>query len=126
MVLLADSIRRYKLASLYLRAPLRFLLLISVFASTNLWAQPKWAPPPEGVVRDGAAAISIARAIWISLNPGLPKASEEVWQIEMVASLRHGIWHVEQKPLPRGSLGGGLVMEISRADGRVTLIMITQ
>jgi hypothetical protein len=83
-------------------------------------------PTPRGVVRDRVAAISIARAIWFSLNPNLPRTSEETWRKEMTASLSGGIWHVEQKPLDKNSLGGGLVMEIRERDGKVTMIMMTQ
>jgi hypothetical protein len=89
-------------------------------------AYDEWSPPSGGVVRDSVAAISIARAVWISINPSLPKSSEEVWQKTMDASLAGGVWHVRQKPLGKDYIGGGLVMNIEATDGRITLIMITQ
>ena len=103
-------------------------IFITLFFFANCEAREKtwWSPPPEGVIRDKIAAISIARAIYFSMNPSLEKSSEEVWQDGMVAE-RHGdIWKVRQKALPAGTLGGGLEIDLDARDGRVVLIVLTQ
>ncbi|RUL77501.1 hypothetical protein [Dyella choica] len=103
-------------------------LFTSLFLFANCEAREKtwWSPPPEGVIRDKVAAISIARAIYFSMNPSLEKSSEKVWQDGMNAE-RHGdIWKVQQKALPAGSLGGGLEIDLDAKDGRVVQIIFTQ
>jgi hypothetical protein len=84
-----------------------------------------WSPPTEGVIRNGKAAISIARLIWLSMNPDLHGNSDETWQTGMVASLHNGIWHVVEK-LPREALGGGIEIDISQSNAKVTGIYLTQ
>jgi hypothetical protein len=109
----------------------RAICLVLSFISCGLvnsavLAYGEWSPPSGGVVRDSVAAVSIARAVWISMNPSLPKSSEELWQKTMDASLTGGVWHVRQKLLGKDYIGGGLVMNIEAKDGRITLIMVTQ
>ena len=87
---------------------------------------PRWIPPEAGVVRDPAAAIGVARLIWFSMNPDLPPSSADVWNSRMAAMLEHGVWKVAPRPLPSGSVGGGLEIDISASDGRVVGIYVTQ
>lgn len=46
------------------------------------------------VVRDKKAAVSIARAMWLSMNPGLHIDSEGAWQNKVVVDLNDGFWRV--------------------------------
>ncbi|HET7561445.1 MAG TPA: hypothetical protein VFJ87_03590 [Rhodanobacteraceae bacterium] len=85
-----------------------------------------WHPPKKGVVRDSKAAITIAHAVWLSMNPDLQIGNEKAWQSGMTASLHNGIWHVAEKPLSHQELGGGLQIDISQRDGRITGIYLTQ
>lgn len=89
-------------------------------------ARVHWQPPKEGIVRDGATAISIARLIWFSMHPKLERSSEKAWQSGMVASLHDGVWRVQQRPLESDTIGGGLEIDISKHDGRVIAIYLTQ
>lgn len=115
------------MTNFYRRSLIGFLVLVYFAAPADALSQQKWRPPPGGgVVRDKVAALSIARAVWFSLNPSLPKSSEEVWQREMVVSISEGVWHIEQKPLDKNTLGGGLVMEIRAKDGKILMIMMAQ
>lgn len=51
-----------------------------------------WSPPRDGVIRDQAAAIAVAHAMWASMNPGTSVASLATWQRTMSAHLDHGVW----------------------------------
>src|ERR1700744_5564166 len=79
-----------------------------------------WRAPKEGVIRDEKSAIGIARIVWLSMNPDIAAriGSESVWQTEMTATLRDGVWEVKRRSRP-GELGGGLVIYISASDARI-------
>jgi hypothetical protein len=109
-----------------------FLAILVIANTCNLakasrYELPKWSPPAEGVVRDAKTAITIARAIWISVNPdiGSSISDEHAWQSEMVATLQNGVWHVTNNT-KNGEVGGALFIEISKRDGRILNIYITQ
>ena len=85
-----------------------------------------WLPPPGGVVRDKAAAIAIAHAVWFSANPSVEAPSEAVWQQAMQARLDGKVWHVYEPPLQAGVLGGRLQIDLSATDGRILRIVMTQ
>lgn len=110
----------------------RHILVYAVFASVMLCTKTiaaesiAWHPPKKGVVRDSKAAVSIAHAVWLSMNPDLQIGDENAWQSGMTASLHNGIWHVAEKPLSHQELGGGLEIDISKRDGRITGIYLTQ
>ncbi|GLQ99113.1 hypothetical protein [Dyella mobilis] len=91
-------------------------------AKENSW----WSPPPQGVIRDKVAAISIARAIWTSMNPSRDEPSDEEWQGNMIAVRDGNIWRVSERKLPAGSIGGGLEIDLDARDGRVVQIVFTQ
>lgn len=98
-------------------------------------SQATWRPPIEGVVRDQQAAITIARAIWFSMNPELLEnlgllglsdgGNEEVWQAGMKATLKDGIWKVEQKDLGPDAMHGSLVVFIAQTDAHIVYMHIT-
>ena len=99
---------------------------IALCGCANAWQRVPWQPPPQGVVRDGKAAIAIARAIWVSMNPDLKISGESSWQTTMTSSLQNGIWRVEEKPLSHQEIGGGLEVDISKHDGQIVGIYLTQ
>jgi hypothetical protein len=86
-----------------------------------------WQPPSEGVVRDGKAAIAIARAVWLSMNPSISArvGGEEIWQSDMIATLQDGVWEVTNK-MSSTDIGGALFIYISQRDGRIVGIYLTQ
>lgn len=79
-----------------------------------------WRIPPEGLVRDEKAAISIARAVWISINPELAQnfATDEIWQSYMIAKLDGDVWIVEPRPNPN-VIRGGVRIALSKIDARI-------
>ena len=113
-----------KLSRVCFSLPLLFAALTNP-SMVNTYDWPHWSAPKEGVIRDGKAAISIARLIWLSMNPDLRGTSDEAWQTGMVASLQNGIWHVVEK-LPKGAIGGGVEIDLSQSDAKVTGIYLTQ
>jgi hypothetical protein len=104
------------------------LLSVSLFHVANCTAREKswWTPPPGGVIRDKVAAISIARAIWVSLNPGSQIPTEQGWQEGMDAVRVGNVWQVTEKPLPKGSIGGGIEIDLDARDCHVVQIVFTQ
>jgi hypothetical protein len=98
-----------------------FLLSVTAAVADTMPENP-WHPPKEGVVRDQRAAIAIAHAIWLSMNPegNTETQDEAVWQSMMKATLRHGIWEVVEKKEE------GLVFDIARRDGRIVDIYVVQ
>src|SRR5258706_14540769 len=74
----------------------------------------QWQPPPEGIVRTGRAAITIARAIAADQpGSGSVVADEQIWQMRMKATLQDGVWEVTEQ-LPPGTLGGTCLTDISK------------
>jgi hypothetical protein len=84
-----------------------------------------WHPPPEGMVRDGKAAITIAWAVWISSNPGWNIGSEADWQKDMQATLDNGVWEVTERT-DSSMIGGGLFIDIAQSDAHIVRIYLTQ
>jgi hypothetical protein len=107
-------------------AALVLVAACSFASSASVSAEFQWTPPPQGVIRDKAAAISIARSIWFSMNPSLKKSSEEVWQKRMEAELIKGVWHVRQKSVGSKFVGGGLEIDLNAKDGKVVRVILTQ
>lgn len=70
--------------------------------------------PKEGYVPDAKTAIRIAVAVWS------PIYGEEKIQKEKPfrATLAKGVWTVESS-LPKGSIGGVAIAEISKKNGQV-------
>jgi hypothetical protein len=87
-------------------------------------AGPAWQPPAEGVVRDKWAAIEIAHAAWFSLWPSKTRASVDLWQSKMEATLKDGVWEVTT-PMT-DEVGGSFFIFISQKDGRVLDVVMTQ
>jgi hypothetical protein len=85
----------------------------------------KWQPPPEGVVRGEWAAIEIAHAVWFSLNRARPVPDVKLWQKNMRATLKSGVWQVTT-PMPANMVGGSLFVFISQRDGRIMNVFMTQ
>jgi hypothetical protein len=81
-----------------------------------------WHPPAKGVVQDQRAAITIAHAVWLSMNPDTDKetGNEAAWQSMMKATLTKGVWEVVEKK------DEGLVFDIARRDGRIINIYVVQ
>jgi hypothetical protein len=85
----------------------------------------RWHPPPEGMVRDGKTAITIAWAVWTSSNPGFKISSEADWQKDMQATLNSGVWEVTERTDP-SMVGGGLFIDIAQSDAHIVRIYLTQ
>jgi hypothetical protein len=81
-----------------------------------------WHPPANGVVRDQRAAITIAYAIWKSMNPDTDATigNEAAWQSMMKATLHDGIWDVLEKK------NEGIVIRIAQRDARIVDIYVVQ
>lgn len=69
--------------------------------------------PPNGFVPDAQTAIKIAQAVW------LPIYGERVLRENpFKATLQGDVWTVEGS-LPKGTLGGVAIAEISKTDARI-------
>jgi hypothetical protein len=104
------------------------LLLASVSSCANERSQSgDWRPPPGGVVRDGKAAISIARAVYFSMSPELSGqiGTEEIWQKSMVTRLEGDVWVVET-PSDPNKLSDGVQILLSKIDGRIVGFYVWQ
>lgn len=96
-------------------------LLASVSSCANERSKSgDWSPPVGGVVRDGKAAISIARAVYFSMSPELSGqgGTEEIWQNNMVARLEGDVWVVET-PSDPNKLSDGVRILLSKIDARI-------
>jgi hypothetical protein len=84
-------------------------------------------PPVGGVVRDGKAAISIARAVYFSMSPELSGqiGTEEIWHNNMVASLVGNVWVVET-PSDPSKFSDGVRILVSKVDARITGFYVWQ
>ena len=81
-----------------------------------------WVPPADGVVHDARAAITIARAVWQSMNPDAKMGSDADWQQSRMAVLHDGVWQVVYKTDP----DYGLIILVSQRDGRIVDIFMGQ
>lgn len=102
------------------------VLAVALFSQAAAAEKIIWHPPKDGVVRDGETAIIIAHAIWASMNHDTQISSEKIWEEQATSSLKDGIWLVQPKPFKNGELGGGLHISISKRDGRIVGMYITQ
>jgi hypothetical protein len=75
------------------------------------------AMPKAGVIPDEATAIKVAVAAWEPIYGVEPIAKEKPYH----ATLANGVWTV-MGSLPKGRVGGVVLAEISKADGRVLRI----
>ncbi|MDR6290503.1 hypothetical protein E9232_003029 [Inquilinus ginsengisoli] len=92
----------------------------------ELSAASNWQLPSDGVVRDGRAATSIARAVWFSSTGIDPSgSSDEIWQNGTVAKLVGDIWVIETKREPN-TISDGVRILISKTDGRILGIHVWQ
>jgi hypothetical protein len=103
-------------------------LLVSVGSCAN--ERPKtdvWHPPEGGVVRDGKAAISIARAVYFSMSTELSGqiGTEEVWQDNMIARLEGDVWVVET-PSDLNKFSDGVRILLSKTDARIVGFYVWQ
>ncbi|HEX4504500.1 MAG TPA: hypothetical protein VH722_02120 [Alphaproteobacteria bacterium] len=96
-----------------------FLLSAAVAVADEMPPEP-WHPPAKGVVQDARAAITIAHAVWLSMNPDTDSTTgnEAAWQSMMKATLNKGAWEVMQKDEQ------GLVFRIAQRDGRIVEIYV--
>ena len=101
-------------------------VLVPISSAKDVEGTRKCDPLKDGMIRDGNTAISIARLIWFSINPGLRRSDDKIWQSSMTATLENRVWKIAQKPMPKGSIGGGLEIKISGCDGSVVGIYLTQ
>jgi hypothetical protein len=84
-----------------------------------------WYSPPNGVVPDPQSAIDIARIAWSPINPRAASVKKHIWDKYMTASLDQDVWTVTQKEV-LDQIGGRLIIQISRCNGRVMDVRITQ
>jgi len=96
------------------------MLLPVIGAAADAMPPEPWHPPAKGVVQDARAAITIAHAVWLSMNPDTDSATgnEAAWQSMMKATLNKGVWEVMEKKEE------GLVFEIAQRDGRILDIYV--
>lgn len=73
--------------------------------------------PKSGVIPDKATAIKVAIAVWEPIYGAEQIAKEKPYR----ATLANGTWTV-QGSLPKGWVGGVVLAEISKADGRILRI----
>src|SRR5689334_9470091 len=75
------------------------LTLAATLAAADEMPPEPWHPPAKGVVQDARAAITIAHAVWLSMNPDTDSetGNEAAWQSRMKATLNHGTWEVVDK-----------------------------
>ncbi len=101
-------------------AAMAFLLVGTAAADTM--PESPWHPPAKGVVQDKRAAITIAHAVWLSMNPDTDASTgdEKAWQAMMTATLDKGVWQVVQKD------GQGLVIDVAQHDARIVDIYVVQ
>jgi hypothetical protein len=90
----------------------------------------KWQPPTEGLVRDARAAITIARAVWISTTSANSRiannvGSDDDWQSGMTATLREGVWEVATTSEPN-SISVDLIICVAQRDARIVGIYVIQ
>jgi hypothetical protein len=98
-----------------------FMLTAAATRADNMPPEP-WHPPAKGVVQDARAAITIAHAVWLSMNPDTDAETgdEAAWQSMMKATLTKGIWEVVEKK------DEGLVFDIAQRDGRIVSIYVVK
>jgi hypothetical protein len=83
-----------------------------------------WVPPPEGVVQNASDAVRIAHIAWSSINREA-RISESRWSRSMKASLAGNVWKVSRRR-PADTMGGDLIISISKCDGRILDVLLTQ
>ena len=83
-----------------------------------------WVPPPAGIVNNQRDAISIAYIAWASINPKMKSVKPDEWQTDMSARLQDNVWIVTQKDAAK--YVNNLIISISRCDGRVVDVRMTQ
>jgi hypothetical protein len=81
---------------------------------------------PSQVIRDGAAAKEIARAMWVSMNPSLKVWSKTDWQEKVDAHLDGSVWRVYERSIAPGTIGGTWEIDLSAEDGRLLRVFMTQ
>ena len=71
-------------------------ILLGAFSSSSIAQAPIWTPPPEGLIPNERAAISIARSVIVSTSskPDAPINSEAEWGRRFKAELKDGVWTV--------------------------------
>jgi hypothetical protein len=74
--------------------------------------------PKDGFVPDERTAIAIAVAVWTPIYGEKALADEKPFR----ASLKDGIWIVEGT-VPEGLVGGTVLAEISKQDGRIIAVV---
>jgi hypothetical protein len=110
------------------RAFIAAFLLASVSSCANERSKTDaWQPPEGGVVRDGKAAISIARAVYFSMSPELSGqiGTEKIWQDNMIARLQGDVWVVET-PSDPNKFSDGVRILLSKIDARIVGFYVWQ
>ena len=77
--------------------------------------------PVRDYVPDEATAIKIAVAVWEPIYGRAIVAREGPY----AATFVNGVWHVAGIR-PEGSIGGTIVAEIAKTDGRILLVSLEQ
>lgn len=95
-----------------------FCLLALLTPLLSAAEEPKHnAIPKGGVIPDEVTAIKVAVAVWEPIYGAEQIAKEKPYR----ATLANGTWTV-QGSLPKGRVGGVVLAEISKADGRILRI----
>lgn len=84
-----------------------------------------WEPPRKGIVTNAVDALDIARMAWIAVNPVAKTITLDEWRKSWKASLDGNVWEVDQSRRP-DTIGGDVIISISRCDGRILNILLTQ
>ena len=90
----------------------RILILVSFIFVLSTSIAFAWEPK-DGYVPDEKTAIKIAEAVLSAM--GGEGLKEEPFKVR----LKHGVWFIDGKDLPKGMIGGALHLEISKKDGRI-------
>lgn len=98
------------------------LLCVGLSLATVCFAASAWEKlsykPKGGFVPDERTAIAIAVAVWTPIYGEKEIADQKPYK----ASLKDGIWTIEGS-LPKDTLGGVAIAEISKADGRIIAVV---
>jgi len=84
-----------------------------------------WEPPANGIITNASDALKIGYIAWASVNPKARESSESKWERNMKAVLADHVWKVSMKRAA-DAIGGDLIISISKCDGRVLDIVLTQ
>jgi hypothetical protein len=104
-------------------------LIVTVLTSACVWTDAGLVSlhcaRPGHSVGSADQAILAAREIWHCAKPLLEQTDEQSWHRHFRATQNNGVWRVSEL-IPDGYAGGGLIIDMSAADGHLINMTITQ